>query len=133
MSNLPGSPSVSQAEAAAALLKRRQSRRDLLSFSQYTMPEYKPGRHHHILNGYINRMIHGDLRRLIVSMPPRHGKSELISRRLPGLLFGINPKETVIACSYSAELASRMNRDVQRIMCSPAYHNLFPEIGLEQW
>ena len=77
-------------------------------------------------------MVNGDLRRLIVSMPPRHGKSELVSRRLPALLFGLNPKETVIACSYSAELASRMNRDVQRIMTSQAYHTLFPETRLSE-
>jgi predicted phage terminase large subunit-like protein len=71
-------------------------------------------------------MIHGNLRRLIVSMPPRHGKSELVSRRLPAFLLGLNPKETIIACSYSAELASRMNRDIQRIMTGQAYNSLFP-------
>lgn len=59
-------------------------------------------------------------------VPPRHGKSELASRRLPAYLLGLNPRAHVIACSYSADLASRINRDVQRIIDSPTYARLFP-------
>jgi len=67
---------------------------------------------------------------LIVSMPPRHGKSELISRRLPAYLLGLNPNESIIASSYSADLASRNNRDVQRVIDSQYYRNLFPDTQL---
>jgi len=96
------------------------------------MPDYVPGWHHQYMNDAICRMMSGSLRRLIVSMPPRHGKSELISRRLPALLLGQDPDCTVIASSYSAELASRMNRDCQRIMTSPEYGILFPESKLNE-
>lgn len=66
----------------------------------------------------------------MVFMPPQHGKSELVSRRLPAYILGRNPDARVIACSYSADLSSRMNRDVQRIIDSERYQNLFPDSQL---
>lgn len=62
----------------------------------------------------------------MVFEPPRHGKSELVSRRLPAYIYGRDPDASIIATSYGADLASRMNRDVQRIMDSPEYHEVFP-------
>ena len=107
-------------------MERRKARSGLVPFCRHTMPAYKPGWHHDVVGNAIQRMIHGDLRRLMISMPPRHGKSELISRRLPAYLLGINPNETIITASYSSDLSSRMNRDVQRIMDEDAYKFLFP-------
>lgn len=96
------------------------------------MPEYKPGWHHKLISDAVGRMITGKLRRLIISMPPRHGKSELISRRLPAFLLGRDPKETIISSSYGAELAHRMNRDIQRIITLPSYAKLFPTVKLNE-
>ena len=70
------------------------------------------------------------LRNLMVSMGPRHGKTELISRRLPAFAFGLNPNLRVIACSYGADLASLINRDVQRIIDEPRYAEIFPDTTL---
>ena len=94
------------------------------------MPEYIAGWYHYLISDIVGRMIHGNLRRLIISLPPRHGKSELISRRLPAYLLGINPDTSIIAASYSADLASRNNRDVQRIIESNSYKSLFPQTRL---
>lgn len=66
----------------------------------------------------------------MVFMPQRQGKSELVSRRLPAYVFGRNPKASVMGCSYGADLSSRMNRDVQRIIDSPEYGRVFPETKL---
>lgn len=90
------------------------------------MPDYRPSWFHRLISDTVDDMIHGHLRRLIVSMPPRHGKSELISRRLPAFLLGHNPDTSLIASSYSADLASRNNRDVQRVIDGQRYRNLFP-------
>ena len=114
------------------LLRRRKARRNLIDFAQLTMTDYIPGWHHAYMDQAIGRMVDGDLRRLIVSMPPRHGKSELISRRLPAYLLGRDPDCTIITSSYSAELASRMNRDCQRIMTSPQYRGIFPQSRLNE-
>jgi predicted phage terminase large subunit-like protein len=102
----------------------------MLAFTLYTKPEYQPSWHHRLLCDYLDRFASGELRRLMVFMPPQHGKSELVSRRLPAYLLGRNPEARVIACSYSADLASRMNRDVQRIIDSEAYQGLFPQTQL---
>lgn len=77
-------------------------------------------------------MIHGDLRRLQISLPPQHGKSELASRLIPAFLFGLNPDVSLIATSYSATLAEKMNRDVQRIIDSNEYKALFPGTRLNE-
>ena len=91
------------------------------------MPDYHPSWYHKLISDTVQEMIDGKLRRLIISLPPRHGKSELISRRLPAFLLGINPDLSIIASSYSADLASRNNRDVQRIIESEKYKALFPK------
>jgi predicted phage terminase large subunit-like protein len=58
------------------------------------------------------------------------GKSQIVSRHLPAYLLGRNPDAKIIACSYSAELASAMNRDVQRIIDDPRYREIFPDTTL---
>lgn len=63
-------------------------------------------------------------------MPPRHGKSELCSRRFPAYCFGVNPDLKIIACSYSADLASDMNTDCQKVMDNPDYAEVFPVTSL---
>lgn len=66
----------------------------------------------------------------MVFMPPRHGKSELVSRYFPAWAFGNHPDLSMIASSYADDLISRMNRDVQRIIDSPGYRRVFQEIGI---
>lgn len=67
---------------------------------------------------------------LIIQAPPQHGKSELASRRFPAFAFGRNPNFRIAECSYSADLANSMNRDVQRIMLEDSYKDLFPNAAL---
>ncbi len=68
----------------------------------------------------------GRVRRLIVSMPPQHGKSVGASTLLPAYLLGLNPDARVAVASYSAALASKFNRRVQRIIESEEYGAIFP-------
>lgn len=102
------------------------AREGLLPFTTYTMPRYQVSWHHEILCSYLDRFVRGEIKRLIISLPPRHGKSELVSRRLPAYLLGRDPDLSIIACSYGADLASRMNRDCQRIIDSDRYRDVFP-------
>jgi predicted phage terminase large subunit-like protein len=102
----------------------------MLTFTKHTKPDYQVNWHHEILCEQLDRFVHGDLRRLMVFMPPRHGKSELVSRRLPAYILGCNPNAEIISCSYGDSLASRMNRDVQRIIDTPAYAEVFPDTRL---
>lgn len=128
--SLPVAERLTPESAAAALIERKAARSSLLAFTCRTHAEYQAAAFHRRLCGYLDAFIAGTLRRLIINMPPRHGKSELVSRRLPAYILGRNPDASVIACSYSADLASRMNRDVQRIMDEASYQRLFPETRL---
>lgn len=116
--------------AASELLKRRAARRNLLDFTIYTMPTFEQSWHHEVMCEYLDAFVRLEITRLIISLPPRHTKSELVSRRLPAFILGQDPDVPIIAASYGADLARRMNRDVQRIMDDKAYRSLFPETKL---
>lgn len=104
-----------------------RARKGILGFTLYTKPDYKVNWHHRILCNAINRWLSGEWTRLMVFMPPGHGKSEITSRRLPAFLHGIDPDSEIMGASYSSSLADDMTADVQKIIDSPAYRDVFPE------
>lgn len=103
-----------------------RAQRSLLGFITWVKSDFRVNWHHRVICNLIDRMVAGEVRRVIVSAAPRHGKSEIISRNLPAYLLGRNPDESIIAVSYGADLAQRMNRDCQRIIDSDAYRQVFP-------
>lgn len=115
-------------------MKQELSRRDLLDFTKYTKPDF--------MEGWFNKIIAQELQqfyedvkagkqpRLLIQAPPRSGKSELFSRRFPAWVFGQDPNLQIIATSYSTDLSSKMNRDVQRIIDSEEYASVFPNTSL---
>jgi len=110
--------------------KNELARRCLCDFATVSDDNYTVNWHHRVLCDYLDRFAKREIPRLMVFMPPRHGKSELVSRKLPAFLFGKNPDTSVIAVSYSGDLAMRMNRDVQRIIDSDEYSYIFPDTCL---
>ncbi|MDE6779693.1 MAG: phage terminase large subunit [Alistipes sp.] len=74
----------------------------------------------------------GRIRRLMVTMPPQHGKSVGASTLLPAYLLGLDPDMRIAVASYSASLASKFNRRVQRIIDSAEYAALFPDTRIKQ-
>lgn len=74
----------------------------------------------------------GDIDRLMVFMPPRHGKSEKASKRFPAWYLGRNPKHQIIAASYNSDLASDFGREVKGIISSPEYGDVFRGVSLRQ-
>jgi predicted phage terminase large subunit-like protein len=103
-----------------------RARRSLLDFTTYTFPKYKVNWHHGLMANELDKLVRGETKRLIIQAPPRHGKSELVSRRLPAFYFGHNPSHHIISASYSDTLSSKMNRDTQRVMDTPEYLRVFP-------
>jgi predicted phage terminase large subunit-like protein len=99
-------------------------------FVKLTKPDYEFNWHHLKLIEKLQAFADGKIKRLMVFMPPRHGKSELSSRRFPAWLLGRNPRAKIIATSYASELASSFNRDVQRIIDEDRYRALFPATRL---
>ena len=114
--------------------RRTLARRSMHNFMLFTFPGYLMGWVHRDicaeLDAFLRAVLAGKSPRLMLTMPPRHGKSELASRRFPAYAFGCNPDISIISTSYSADLSSRMNRDVQRIIDDNPYQLLFPNTSL---
>lgn len=108
------------------VLRRELCAESFRDFIREVKPDYFFNWHHDILIDALQRLADRKISRLIVMMPPRHGKSELVSRLFPAWVLGRNPSEQVIAASYSADLASAMNRDCQRIIMGDTYADIFP-------
>jgi predicted phage terminase large subunit-like protein len=106
------------------------ARKSLIEFTTYTMPEYQVNWHHRLMCDYLDKFARLEIKRLMIFCPPRMGKSELVSRRLPAFILGNNPNAPIISASYGADLARRMNRDVQRIIDGPEYRRVFPDTKL---
>ena len=106
------------------------ARESMAGFTLWTKPDYETNWHHEIMCQKLDDFAAGRIKRLMIFMPPRHGKSELVSRRLPAFIFGQQPNKKIVSASYADSLASSMNRDVQRIMESSEYKFLFPQSRL---
>ncbi len=111
-------------------IQKELNRRDFGRFVQATKPDYIFNWHHQLLVDHLQQFAEGKIRKLMVFMPPQHGKSELTSRRLPAYLLGLNPNLKIVGCSYSADLSRSFNRDVQRIIDDKLYHDIFPDTYL---
>ena len=112
-------------------IEREWARRQLVRFTTHTFPDYRAGWFHRVVAAEADQFLAAVAARqspgLILTAPPQHGKSELISRRLPAFALGRNPDLKIIATSYSADRALDFSGDVQRIMDSESYHVLFPD------
>ncbi len=123
---------LSPQEAAKELLRRRRARAGLIDYARYTNRAYRPAEHHEWIADHLEKVEAGILKRLMIFMPPRHGKSELASRRFPAWFIGRNPSMSIIAASYNSDLAGDFGREVRNIVASPEHVNLFPGSTLAQ-
>jgi len=112
------------------LLARRRARSNLIGFITYTMPEYEVNWHHQVICEHLDKFTRLEIKRLMIFAPPRHGKSQIVSRHLPAYILGRDPDVPIIAASFGDALARRMNRDVQRIIDSDEYRRIFPQTQL---
>lgn len=109
---------------------RERASKGLLAFTLYTKDDYQINWHHKILCRKLNDFVAGTIPFLMLFLPPRHGKSELVSRRLPPYIHGRFPEAEIMTASYSDSLAADMTTDVQKIMDSPEYQEVFPGIRI---
>lgn len=123
--------------AAQRMLRVKKARDDLLEFTHMTMPDpanpdnpdasaYEPAKVHKAIAAALEEIEAGRLKRLILNVPPRHGKSELCSRRFPAWVMGRHPNCQLIQATYSGEFAKDFGRDVRAIIKSPGFRHIFP-------
>lgn len=117
-------------EAQRELAKRELARRRFLPFVQRFNPDYQAGWVHkdicNRLEQFSQDVVDRKSPRLMIFMPPRHGKSQLTSKTFPAWHLGHNPRHEFIACSYSGALSMSFSRNVRMIMRDQAYQSLFP-------
>ena len=110
-----------------SIKKKKESllRSDFLSFVKYIWPDFIEGYHHKKISDAFNKLQTGELKRLIINMPPRHTKSEFASYFLPAWMIGNNPKLKIIQATHTAELAVRFGRKAKTLIDSTEYQDLF--------
>lgn len=115
-------------------IRTELARRKLAEFIRFTFRDYDPGWFHleicELLDRFLADVFAKKSPRLMLFAPPRHGKSEIVSRRFPAYALGLQPDLSIIATSYGADLSSRLNRDVQRVIETREYDRLFPNTKL---
>lgn len=109
----------------AELLARKKATARLIPFTEYTFPQYVSAPHHTLIAEHLEAVARGEIDRLMINMPPRHGKSELASRRFPAWFLGKHPDKSVIAASYNSDLATDFGRQVRNILATPEFGQLF--------
>jgi predicted phage terminase large subunit-like protein len=111
--------------AAVELLRRTEATTSLIAFTEFTFERYKTGKIHKQIAEQLERVERGEVDRLMLLVPPRHGKSELASRRFPAFYLGKHPERQFISASASGPLAEDFGREVRNIITGPEYARLF--------
>lgn len=117
------------------------ARDKLMPFIKFTMPDpaepndvtisrYDNARHHDAIAAAVEEVEKGNIRFLILTVPPRHGKSEIVSRRLPAWFLGRHPDQNVVVATYNDDFAKDFGADVRSIVKSHRFRSVFPDFRL---
>jgi len=104
---------------------QNKAKNDFLSFVKCMWPDFIEGSHHRLVAEKFNKLSTGELKRLIINMPPRHTKSEFASYLLPAWMVGRNPKLKIIQATHTGELAIKFGRKAKHLIDSEEYHKIF--------
>ena len=104
---------------------QNKAKNDFLSFVKCMWPDFVEGSHHRHIADKFNKLATGEIKRLIVNMPPRHTKSEFASYLLPSWMVGRNPKLKIIQATHTGELAVRFGRKAKHLIDSEDYKKIF--------
>ena len=129
-----------KAQTRLAAIKR--ARTNLLDFMQLMMPsvrfpdnatksEYKPSFHHQIIANSLEQLHEGFISRLILTCPPRHGKTQLATIGFVAWYMGNNPNKSVIVGTYNSEFAEDLGRQVRDFVQSKTFQQIFPGVELK--
>lgn len=109
-------------------LKIAESKEHLLNFTNYTFKKFKAADFHKEYYNILQKFANQEIKNLIISMPPQHGKSEGSSRRLPAYIAGSRPDMKIALVCYAATKAQKFGREIMSIMREREYKNTFPDV-----
>ena len=103
---------------------------DLIEFCKRMQPDFIVGKHHRILADMLMDIEQGNKDRICVNIPPRHGKSNLVSIMYPAWFLGRNPNKKVMMVSHTTDLAVDFGRKVRNLIATEEYSTIFPTVKL---
>lgn len=138
------SPEITKAQLKAAkrMLRLKTARDSLIDFAQITSPHpddpddtdksiYKAMKHHRALAAALQEVEKGTIPRLIVTVPPRHGKTEIIAKKFIPWYMARDPYRSCIFATYNEIYAGDVGADVRNVMAvDPAFRQVFPSCTL---
>lgn len=120
-------------EPPQELARQELARRFMADFCAFVSPWWQRPDHVQVICDALDRTMRGELRRLAVFMPPRHGKSTLISHHFPPFFLGRYPDKRIIHASYGADLSNKFSRQARSLIeYNPQYRKLFPHMALSK-
>lgn len=133
---------LAAARAADRLLLTRKGVDDLITFTQLTMPDpndpddphrsrYRAMKHHRALAAAFEAVDRGEITRLVVNLPPRHGKTEL-ARRFAAWFLGRDAYRSVIYATYNDDFAMDHGRAIRDVIKLPVYRQMFPDVDVKK-
>lgn len=132
--NLPADEQIELLEALQRYeraVEREKATSGFLNFVREMWPAFIYGQQHKIMADIFDNIIKGKSKRVIISMPPRHTKSEFGSWLLPAYFLGHFPTKKIIQCSNTADLAVNFGKKVRDTIGSIEYQNLFKGVALK--
>lgn len=123
-----------QANIALSLLSQAAAR-SFTHFQRLMHPivsgeDYIHAVHSRAIAHALQRVATGEVRRLLIAVPPRHFKSYLSSVAFPAYLLGKDPKLRIVCASYGSDLAETFAAQSRDLLRSPEYAAVFPETRL---
>ena len=109
---------------------QEKAEQNFLDFVKSMWPAFIEGEHHKIMADAFERVANGELKRLIVNMPPRHTKSEFASYLFPAWFLGKYPEKKIIQTAHTAELAVGFGRKVRNLISNDDYQKVFKGVEL---
>lgn len=122
------------AEKLAENIPRRmhveKAPKSLLNYARVIDPGYQDPPHIRLLAETLEKVERGEIRRLIINMPPRHGKTRLASEIFPGWYLGKHPERFIISATYAQDLALDYGRKVRNQFLDDGFCEVFETVEL---
>tara|TARA_R100000655_G_scaffold56603_2_gene94719 strand:+ start:206 stop:1705 length:1500 start_codon:yes stop_codon:yes gene_type:complete len=112
-------------------IRAEKAQKEFMPFVKEMWAAFIHGKHHEIMANAFEKVARGDLKRLIINMPPRHTKSEFASYLLPAWFLGQFPEKKIIQTAHTAELAVGFGRKVRNLVGSKDFKDVFPDVSLQ--
>ena len=108
------------------------AREKFIPFVRAVWPDFVYGKHHEVMSEAFERIAQGDLRRVIINMPPRHTKSQFASYLFPAWYLGRYPNKKILEASHNLDLAKGWGRQLRNLIASAPYQAIFPGVTLSR-